>query len=99
MVGLLRLCLLLLLLRTLHVWARVRGGGGELVAKVGIVGHLRRGVRSRVVVLLVFGEGRGVLAEKLLAVSVVGVDHVDAGSAAGRRLSWAYARLIAGEAV
>jgi hypothetical protein len=40
-----------------------------------------------------------VLAEKLLAVSVVGVDHVDAGSAAGRRLSWAYARLIAGEAV
>ena len=70
-----------------------------MVAEVGVVGHLRCGVRGWVVVLLVFGERGRMLAEQLLAVSVVCVDHVDAGSAAGRRLRWAYARLIAGEAV
>jgi len=70
-----------------------------LVAEVGVVGHLRCGVRSRIVVLLVFGERGRVLAEQLLAVSVVCIDHVDAGRAASRCLSWAHARLIAWEAI
>ena len=39
------------------------------------------------------------LAEQLLAVSVVCVDHVDAGRAAGGCLSWAHARLVAWETI
>ena len=70
-----------------------------MVAEVGVVGHLRCGVRSRVVVLLVLGERGRVLAEQLLAVSVVCIDHVDAGRAAGRCLSWAHARLITWKAI
>jgi hypothetical protein len=70
-----------------------------LIAEVGVVGHLRCGVRGRVVVLLVFGEGGRVLAEQLLAISVVCVDHIDAGRAAGRCLSWAHARLVAWETI
>jgi hypothetical protein len=70
-----------------------------LVAEVGVVGHLRCGVRGRVVVLLIFGERGGVLAEQLLAISVVCVDHIDAGRAAGRCLSWAHAGLVAWEPI
>lgn len=66
-----------------------------MVAEVGVVGHLRRGVRSWVVILLVFGERGRVLGEQLLAISVVCIDHVNAGRAAGRCLSWAHARLVA----
>lgn len=70
-----------------------------MVAEVGVVGHLRCGVRGWVVVLLVFGERGRMLAEQLLAVSVVCVDHVDAGRAAGGCLSWAHARLVAWETI
>jgi hypothetical protein len=87
LLGLL-LRLRLLLLRALHIRTRVRRRGrSELVVEVGVVRHLRCGVRSWVVVLLVFGERGGVLAEQLLAVPVVCIDHIDAWRSAGRCLS------------
>lgn len=70
-----------------------------MVAEVGVVGHLGCGVRCWVVVLLIFGERGGVLAEQLLAVSVVCVDHVDTWRTAGRCLTWAHAGLVAWEAI
>jgi hypothetical protein len=70
-----------------------------LVAEVGVVGHLRCGVGSWIVVLLVFRERGRVLAEQLLAVSVVCIDHIDAWRAAGWCLSRAHAGLVAWETV